>query len=395
MWIEKLLPNVCSYCRKEIRRREFEKVLYFTHPNCYWNAAKTLRSFPIYLSKRELSSSPIKDVALDCLHRVQGMEVTDGCSHSCIFCYTYSPPRLGLPRGVVIKRTNILTKLKNQVRKMKRIRPIYLCPNSDPFQKGVTEAIIEDIIRFLVEKELSFYFITKGVIPRNIIDLINGYPYVDVQLTLITSNDEKRRLTEPNAPPIRERLKNIENLVNIGLHPIQRIDPLFPYLTDDHLELEDLIEQTIGLGVRHVIGSYGGLRGTIWRYMRHWLLINDLEDVVKKIELLFFKKHLYQKNFFIADEKYRFHHLKWLGDTVKRIGKGNVTYTTCLEDTFEKEIFQRFWTTPMCEPIYLPMMKKESGKFRPISQCLSCNQRGCNGCTFAENTKKDLIKFLI
>lgn len=386
MWLDKYLPKVCSFCGKTIRKSDqFEGVSYFTHPECYWRHVSPGR-VPVFITHREIKSNPIKTPGLLCLNRVHKVELSDGCSHNCIYCYTYSKPRVGLPRGLVILRDNLIEKVTEQLGKIKIVKPIYLSPNCDPFQRLAKETTetTRQLVELFIENGISFYFVTKGVISEEVLELINDYPYVDVQLTLITPNEEKRKLTEPNAPSINERLKNIENLVDLGINPIQRIDPLLPYITDDKDELKELLRTTIDLGVRHIVGSYMGMRQRIWSYMKNFFKVTDMDELISKYENLFFgdKNPLIVSHFNLASENYRYRKLKWLSEITKEMGRGKVTYSTCLEDTNKSKLFHELWTSEMCEPIYLPTFKKVQGKFRPIIKCTTCNVRDCTKCLY-------------
>ena len=385
------MPKGCPFCGKPIQEStQFEGVSYFTHPECYWRHVGPGR-VPVFITHREIKTNPIKTPGLLCLNRVHKVELSDGCSHSCIYCYTYSKPRVGLPRGLVILRDNLIEKVTDQLGKIKIVKPIYLSPNCDPFQRLAKETTetTKQLVELFIENGISFYFVTKGVISADVLDLINGYPYVDVQLTIITPNEEKRKLTEPNAPSINERLKNIEKLVDLGILPIQRIDPLMPYITDDESELKDLLTTTIDLGVRHVVGSYIGMRNRIWSHMKNFFKVTNMDELIPKYENLFFrnKNPITVSNFNLASESYRYRKLKWLSKITKEIGRGKVTYSTCLEDNYRHNLFHELWTSEMCEPIYLPSFKKVGGKFKPIIDCTTCNLRDCTKCSYLQSSQ--------
>ena len=398
MWIDKYLPTDCPLCGTNIQEsNQYKDSSYFAHSECYWKHARP-GSTPVFITHREIKTNPIKTPMLPCLSRVHKVELSDGCSHSCIYCYTYSKPRVNLPRGLVILRDNLVEKVDEQIIKMRFVKPIYLSPNCDPFQqpaKQITE-MTRQLVELFIERGLSFYFVTKGVISDEVLNLINGYPFVDAQLTLVTANEEKRKLTEPNAPSITERLKNIENLVDSGVRPIQRIDPLLPYITDDAVDLEELLKVTIDLGVRHIVGSYIGMRQRIWNYMKNFFKVVGMENMIPKYEELFYGSKIPSivHHFKLAPENYRYGKLKWLSEKIEKIGKGKVTFSTCLEDTHRSNLFHELWTSEMCEPIHLPIHKRVGKRFEPIMECVGCNLSNCTECPHLGHSQaRNLLSF--
>lgn len=366
MWIEEHLPKECPFCGQPVRRRGLDGVVYFTHPKCYWRQVR-LGFMPFHVTHRVLRSDPIRTPGLRCLRTAHKVELSDGCSHSCVYCYTYSQPRVGLPRGLVILRDDVIPRVIRQLERMVTVKPIYLSPNCDPFQHALTERTTERLVELFSERELPFYFVTKGIITRRVLDLINGYPHVDVQITLTTLNEGKRKLLEPNSPSVASRLKNIEALADIGIRPILRMDPLLPYLTDDERELKELVMTTLDLGVRHVVGSYIGMRPQIWGFIKRYFELVGLDGLIQRYERLF-KSQIAVCRFSLASESYRYRRLKGLSETVKTLGKGAVSYSTCLEDGPGSTLFRDLWSSETCEPMYLPVCRKVGDRFEPVSE---------------------------
>jgi DNA repair photolyase len=83
---------------------------------------------------------------------------------------------------------------------------------------------------------------------------------VHVQVGLTATNDGIRRLLEPHAASVGERLQTLKTLVANGVGAEARMDPLIPELTDTResfLSLCDAIQQC---GARQVAASYLFLR---------------------------------------------------------------------------------------------------------------------------------------
>jgi len=379
LWIRKHLPSTCKICGKPLDSIELEGVLYPFHPECYWRRVEGGET-PVYVESRLLQSDPIKTPNLPCLRGRFKIDLTDGCYHNCIYCYTYSQPRTGLPRGMVLIRRNIVEKVSRQIAKLSFVKPIYISPNCDPFQE-VVRGEVKGLVEVLVREGLPFYFVTKGAIPKEVLDMVNGHPYIDAQISLTTLDEDTREVTEPNAPPVKERLKGIERLKEVGVKPILRIDPLLPYITDDEEGLKDLLKTVIDLGVRHVIGSYVGMRPEILSYLTHFLEARGMGEVAQRYRDLFQSGDspiVY--NFHLAPIKYRYKRLRWLSQEVKKIGKGRVTFSTCMEEGPKETLFKSLWTTNVCEPVQLPTFKRVRNHFKPVKECIDCLTRICEKC---------------
>ncbi|MFQ6134710.1 MAG: radical SAM protein, partial [Nitrososphaerales archaeon] len=352
------------------------------HPECYWRNLPDSGVF-VHAAGHVLKSGPIKNPELTCLQKRQKIEVSIGCYHQCVYCYGYSRPRY-YPRGLVLVNRDLPHAVVEQLRGMLSVKPIYLSPNSDPFQRGFTEGVTERLVELLVSRGLSFYFVTKGVVTKKVLDLLDGYPYFDAQLSITTVDEEKRRTIEPNTPTISERLENIENLVEIGVKPVVRIDPLLPFYTDDPHELETLLKTVIDLGARHIIVSYVKLRPEIWGYLKNIFEHRGLGDLVERYEDLFFTKPRLISNFNVALESYRYKNILWTTSLIKRLSS-EVTFATCLEDSGHP-IFRSMWSSPTCEAMNLPVMKRIGNHFAPIQKCSNCNSSSCSRCEYLTST---------
>jgi DNA repair photolyase len=83
-----------------------------------------------------------------------------------------------------------------------------------------------------------------------------------VALTITTDNDKLAMLLEPQAPSSTERLKTVKTLVQKGLQVSVRIDPIIPFVNEDHVEL---VAKIASLGVKHVTASTYKPRNRDWQ----------------------------------------------------------------------------------------------------------------------------------
>lgn len=151
-----------------------------------------------------------------CLNHVEG------CSHGCKYpCYAYlMKKRCGIvktynewcePKIV----SNTLELLDAEIPRYKSsIQFVHLCFSTDPFmyqQEQINELSLK-IIDKLNRSHIRCTVLTKGIFPselgqRNGFSTSNEYG-----ITLVSLNDKFRQEYEPNAAPLKERIKSLEYL---------------------------------------------------------------------------------------------------------------------------------------------------------------------------------------
>ena len=119
------------------------------------------------LIRQERKSAVLTPSALACLSSVPTINLTSGCAHGCIYCYTRGY-RCTPPEGKVVLYTNTLSSLRAELAR-KRTRPsaVYFSPSSDLFQP-VPEILdmAYAVIKFLLDRKIGVAFVTKGRIPQ-------------------------------------------------------------------------------------------------------------------------------------------------------------------------------------------------------------------------------------
>jgi len=203
--------------------------------------------------------------ALACLSRIPTVNLTAGCAHGCLYCYTRgyaSFPGEGRVRVYV----NTLAKLRKELpKKRRRPRAVYFSPSSDLFQP-VPEVLdlAYEIMAFLFERQVGVAFLTKGVIPERHMDLlVSQAPEVRAQIGLTTLDSGILATFEPCAATPELRLTQAEQLVRAGVATEVRLDPILPGLTDDDGTLNRLCDAISRIGVKRVAASMLFLRPAV------------------------------------------------------------------------------------------------------------------------------------
>lgn len=219
----------------------------------------------VEVSLVQRKSSVLSPSGLDCLAHIPTVNVSSGCAHGCLYCYTrgYS---IYPGEGKVEVYENILDKLQKELpRKKRRPRAVYFSPSSDVFQPvpevlNVTYRVFE----YLLSTGVGVAFLTKGTIPDKHLALLKSHPNnVRAQVGLITLDEGVLKIFEPRAASVRQRLAQIQELTEAGIRTQVRLDPILPGLTEDEHTLRPLIEAISKTGVTKVAASVLFLRPTV------------------------------------------------------------------------------------------------------------------------------------
>lgn len=216
------------------------------------------------LSKNR-KSNVLTPSQLHCLAKIPTINITSGCIHGCIYCYTKGYSQYP-GDGKVILFANTAQKLSEELtRKRKKPLAVYFCPSCDPFQP-ILEILDQTYkaMEILLLKGIGVQFVTKANIPNNFIDLFaksSNLPCAQVGLT--TVDDNIRRTLEPNASSVSDRLSSLEKLVGIGVKTSARVDPLVYGITDSDRSLVRLFSAIAKTGCQEAAVSYLFIRPAI------------------------------------------------------------------------------------------------------------------------------------
>ncbi len=168
-----------------------------------------------------------------------------GCQHSCSYCYARFMRKLTGHRepwgGFVDVKVNAPELLRAEIQKKKRGK-VWVSGVCDPYQPlegryGLTR----ECLRILIEGGWPVSVQTRSPLVLRDLDILTQARDLrldlEVTLSVTTADDGIRRLFEPQAPPIQERLKALDSLHRAGVRTVAMIAPLLPGAE----ELEDLL----------------------------------------------------------------------------------------------------------------------------------------------------------
>ena len=219
---------------------------------------------------KERKSSALSPSTLKCLNHTSTLNPTAGCAHLCSYCYARGYSNYPGDETVVLY-TNLAEKLVNELSRKRKIPEfVYFSPSCDAFQpvRQVLDTTYR-LMALLLKRGIGVSFLTKGRIPDKFIALFGSHSdNVNAHIGITTLNRQIQKQIEPHAATPGSRLKNIRALIQIGILPEVRFDPLIPGLTDPVSNLEPLLKILGGLGIKRTGLNYLFLRPIINRNIR-------------------------------------------------------------------------------------------------------------------------------
>ena len=210
-------------------------------------------------------SAVLTPSSLACLSHMPTINLTSGCAHGCLYCYTRGYSTHPGEDKLVLYR-NTLDKLKEELaHKRKRPQAVYFSPSSDLFQP--VPEVLElgyHILEFLFSQEIGVAFLSKGYIPEKTMKLfLDNAVKVKAQIGIITLDEDIQRIFEPNIAGPRVRIEQIAKLVAGGIATEARLDPVLPGLTDSKDALRQLFSALAKAGVKRAAVSTLFLRSSV------------------------------------------------------------------------------------------------------------------------------------
>ena len=155
-----------------------------------------------------------------------------GCEHGCSYCYARFMKRFtghAEPWGEFVDvKMNAPDLLQVEIRK-KRPGTVWVSGVCDPYQPrearyGLTRACLQ----ILTREGWPVVVQTRSPLVLRDAKILSQAPDLQVGLTVTTADDGIRRLFEPQAPPIEERIKALDGLHRAGIKTFAMIAPLLP-----------------------------------------------------------------------------------------------------------------------------------------------------------------------
>jgi DNA repair photolyase len=159
-----------------------------------------------------------------------------GCQHACSYCYAHFTKRFTghrEPWGLFVDaKINAADLLRVEINKKKRAK-VWVSGVCDPYQPIERNyELTRKCLEILAENDWPVVVQTRSPLVLRDLELLKQARYFEVGLTITTSDDSIRKLFEPYAPPIPERLRALDELHRAGIKTYAMIAPMLPEAED-------------------------------------------------------------------------------------------------------------------------------------------------------------------
>jgi DNA repair photolyase len=221
---------------------------------------------------------------LRCLANLPTVNISAGCVHNCVYCYTKGYSIYPGENSIEIYE-NMADKIADEIkRKRKKPATVYFCPSCDPFQPILQiQQVTFDVMKTLLENDIGVQFVTKGIISDEIFGLFEKHrSKIAGQIGLTTVDDKILSLIEPAAAKALERLNQLELLIKMGIKMSVRCDPLIHGLTDTYEQLHSLFSSISETDCKEAAVSFLFLRPAIISSLKNNTADMELLDKILK-----------------------------------------------------------------------------------------------------------------
>jgi DNA repair photolyase len=155
-----------------------------------------------------------------------------GCQHACSYCYARFMKRFSghtEPWGQFVDvKVNAAEILEREIGKKPEGR-VWISGVCDPYQPlegryNLTGRCLEILVRHSRPVTVQ----TRSPLVLRDLDLLKSAVNLETGLSVPTADDQIRRIFEPSAPPIPERLRALDELHHAGIRTFAMIAPLLP-----------------------------------------------------------------------------------------------------------------------------------------------------------------------
>jgi DNA repair photolyase len=232
--------------------------------------------------KSTLVKSGISDYAVNCYV---------GCAHACIYCYARFMARFGGHEGerwgtFVDAKANAPEAL---ARDLDRARPgrVMLSSVCDGWQPAEEHyRLSRRCLELLVRYAFPIGILTKSGLVRRDIEVLRGAD-AEVGVTLTTVDEDVRRVLEPGASPVADRLDVLRRAREAGLGTHVFAGPLFPFLCDGSREVDALFRAIAEARVDYLLVDTLNPKRGLWPEAKAALGVHAPHVVRKVGEILY------------------------------------------------------------------------------------------------------------
>lgn len=174
-------------------------------------------------AKSVLSKSQVYDYA---------MNPYVGCSHSCRYCYAAFMRRFTSHKekwgGFVDVKINAYELLAREI-KRKQMGRVWISGVCDPYQATEKKyKLTKRCLEIFLENQWPVTIQTKSSLVLRDIEILEKFKDIEVGFSITTADEKIRKLFEPGASPIKERIHALDVLHSWGIRTFVMIAPILP-----------------------------------------------------------------------------------------------------------------------------------------------------------------------
>lgn len=190
-----------------------------------------------------------------------------GCQHACSYCYARFMKRFSghkEPWGEFVDvKINAADLLRVEIEKKKRAK-VWISGVCDPYQPLEAKyELTRECLGILAEHDWPAIVQTRSPLVLRDMDILTKAKSFEVGFSIATADDEIRKLFEPHAPPITERLRALDELHRAGIRTFAMIAPILPGA--------EALAQALDGKVDHVLVDRMNYNHANWIYKKHGL----------------------------------------------------------------------------------------------------------------------------
>jgi DNA repair photolyase len=155
-----------------------------------------------------------------------------GCQHNCSYCYAHFMKRFTghkEPWGQFVDvKVNAPDLLRREITRKKTDR-VWVSGVCDPYQPLETKyKLTRQCLEILAQNNWPVTVQTRSSLVLRDMDILRTGKDFEVGLSITTADDGIRKLFEPNAPQINERVRALNELHQAGIRTFVMIAPILP-----------------------------------------------------------------------------------------------------------------------------------------------------------------------
>ena len=155
-----------------------------------------------------------------------------GCQHACSYCYSRFMKRFSghkEPWGEFVDvKINAPDLLRTEISK-KKLGRVWISGLCDPYQPLEAKyKLSRECLEILKQHHWPVTVQTRSPLILRDIDILQQANDFEAGLTVTTADDRIRKLFEPGAPPIKDRLDALDSLHRAGIRTYAMIAPMLP-----------------------------------------------------------------------------------------------------------------------------------------------------------------------